>query len=181
MNIAILVWGSLFWDSKDLAFTGEWFYDGPHLPIEFARISGGSRVTLVIKPNYPTVPTLYCVSSNKSLDTARENLRIREGTENIDNIGYIDFNSNTHFVRPNNSFVIDIITSWNRGKKFDAIIWSDFAPNFYNKLNIPLSTVSIVNFILNLRQSEKESAKQYIRNAPTQIQTRFRLEIEMSF
>ena len=40
MKIAILAWGSLIWQPKELAYnkTFGWQKDGPILPIEFARI-----------------------------------------------------------------------------------------------------------------------------------------------
>src|SRR5690349_24345965 len=95
MKIGIIVWGSLYWQPRELLFTGEWFFDGPELPIEFARISRGNRISLVIKPNWNSVRTLYCVSALSNLHDARENLRLRERTSSIDNIGYLDFRSNT--------------------------------------------------------------------------------------
>jgi hypothetical protein len=177
MNIAILVWGSLFWDPRDLAFNGEWHYDGPPLPIEFARISGGNRVTLVIKPGYPTVPTLYCVSTNHTLADARENLRAREGTDNINNIGYLDFSSDTHQVRRNNSGILETIRIWNIVKNFDAVIWSDFAPNFQDTLNVALRADTICNFVRQLSPTDRDIAIAYIMRAPMQIETRFRTSV----
>lgn len=81
MSIAILGWGSLCWDPRDLAITGEWIFDGPMLPVEFARISGGKRITLVIKNGFEPVNTLYVISSLQDLDEAGENLRRREVRE----------------------------------------------------------------------------------------------------
>lgn len=50
MKIAVLGWGSLIWDQGNLQINDDrWHTAGPLLPIEFARISGGSRLTLVIK------------------------------------------------------------------------------------------------------------------------------------
>ena len=38
-NIAILGWGSLIWDPRDLQFDGQWRENGPLFPIEFSRPS----------------------------------------------------------------------------------------------------------------------------------------------
>ncbi len=38
MKIAILGWGSLIWDRRDLQIAGDWQQGGPVLPIEFSRI-----------------------------------------------------------------------------------------------------------------------------------------------
>jgi hypothetical protein len=181
MKIAILVWGSLFWDPRTLEKTDEWFYDGPVLPIEFARISGGNRLTLVIKPNFDFVPTLYAVSSHDDFMAARENLQIREKTPNIDNIGFINFTNNTHHVRASNAFILDILAQWNKAKKFDAIIWSDFSPRFTDAIHQPFTLPNVITFLDGLSAEEKVEALKYIRNTPEQITTRFRNPIEQHF
>lgn len=181
MRIAILVWGSLFWDPRNLEKTDEWFYDGPVLPIEFARISGGNRLTLVIKPNFDSVTTLYAVSSNDDFTTARKNLQSREDTPNIDNIGFINFENNTQHVRPSNAFVIEILRQWNEAKEFDAIIWSDFSPRFTDAIHQPFTLPNVITFLNDLPDAEKVEALKYIRNTPQQITTRFRNSIEQHF
>lgn len=82
MNIAILAWGSLIWQPKDLLFYTEfgWKEDGPILPIEFARISKDGRLTLVITENGTFVPTSYTLSKHETLDEAILNLAVREGS-----------------------------------------------------------------------------------------------------
>lgn len=181
MRIAILVWGSLYWDKRNLETTDEWFFDGPVLPIEFARISSGNRLTLVIKPIFDNVTTLYAISAHNTLAEARENLRIREGTENRNNIGFIDFTTNTQQVRQTNAFIIDVLRQWNTGRNFDAIIWSDFSPRFTDAINQQFTLQNAITFIDNLPEAEKRSALQYIRNTPQQITTRFRNAIEQRF
>jgi len=181
MKIAILAWGSLFWDPRNLETTGEWFYDGPLLPIEFARISGGNRLTLVIKSGFDSVVTLYAISPYNTLDEARANLQSREGTPRIDNIGFIDFANNTRQVRAANEFIQPILQQWNEAKGFDAIIWSDFSPRFTDTLGQPFNMANVISFLDQLPDTEKAEALKYIRNAPTQIRTRFRQSIEEHF
>jgi len=43
MKIAVLAWGSLVWDRRDLAVAGNFEPTGPRLPIEFCRVSGDGR------------------------------------------------------------------------------------------------------------------------------------------
>jgi len=181
MRIAILVWGSLYWEPRNLTTTNEWFYDGPALPIEFARISGGNRLTLVIKPTFDNATTLYAISSIETFAEARENLRKREGTENINNIGFIDFSNNTQQVRQSNAFIIDILRQWNVEKNFDAIFWSDFSPRFTDVTQQQFTLQNVISFIDNLPDEQKRSALQYIWNTPPQITTRFRNGIEQQF
>ena len=81
MTIAIIGWGSLIWDPRDLPREGIWQDDGPELPIEFSRISVDARLTLVIDPaDGSPVKTRYVLSPRTSLDDAIEDLRSREGT-----------------------------------------------------------------------------------------------------
>ena len=181
MRIAILVWGSLYWEPRNLVTTGEWFYDGPVLPIEFARISGGNRLTLVIKPAFDNVTTLYAISAFDTFEEARENLREREGTENINNIGFIDFTNHTQQVRQSNAFIIDILRQWNAEKNFDAVLWSDFSPRFTDVTQQQFTLQNVITFIDNLPDEQKRSALQYTRNTPPQITTRFRNGIEQRF
>ena len=81
-TIAILGWGSLIWQPKELELDKEfgWKEDGPTLPIEFARISKDGRLTLVITENGTKVPVLYALSNYQNLDEAVLNLAVREGS-----------------------------------------------------------------------------------------------------
>ncbi len=181
MNIAILVWGSLFWDPRNLETTGEWFYDGPFLPIEFARISNAGRLTLVITPGYNSVPTLYTISSGKTLEQAIDNLRIREDSPSTDNIGHFDFNNNIFSARPANRFMQVILIQWNELKGFDAVIWSDFSPRFKNVTEKPLSVENTISYLDALPEATRQLALKYIKMAPLQIATRMRRPIEEYF
>jgi hypothetical protein len=177
MGIAILVWGSLYWNPGELSTKGEWFFDGPELPIEFARISSNNRLTLVIKPNFAVSRTLYIISGFDNLQQARENLQTREGTTNIDRIGFIDFTSNSQNANPNHAFIFDILRTWNLQKKFDAIIWSDFSPNFTNSTTNNFTVPNIINYLNGLNDVDFILAKDYILKAPEQITTQFRSQL----
>jgi hypothetical protein len=59
MQIAIVGWGSLIWCPGSLQIKSGWHRDGPPLPVEFARISGDGRLTLVIHPGSKEQQTLW--------------------------------------------------------------------------------------------------------------------------
>ena len=80
MRIACLAWGSLVWSPRDLQISSIWFEDGPSVPVEFARQSGGHRLTLVIRNDFQPVTSLWAWMKMASLPDAVENLRVREGT-----------------------------------------------------------------------------------------------------
>ena len=94
MKIAILGWGSLIWDKRDLPIVGDWQKDGPKLWIEFSRISRkGERagcLTLVIDERSEEESiSLYAVSPRTDLAKAIADLQEREGTSQND-IGFCD-------------------------------------------------------------------------------------------
>ena len=49
MKIAVLTWGSLVWERRELQAASDFVADGPLLPIEFCRISRDGRLTLVLE------------------------------------------------------------------------------------------------------------------------------------
>ena len=73
-RIAVLGWGSLLRRSRELSIRGDWQSDGPWLPIEFARISKGGHLTLVIVPRRKSVRTYWALSRYARLKDATDNL-----------------------------------------------------------------------------------------------------------
>ena len=56
--------------------------NGPHLPLEFCRVSGDERLTLVIDETFgATCPTYAALSSFGDLNAALLNLWVREGSK----------------------------------------------------------------------------------------------------
>ncbi len=161
MKTAILGWGSLIWQPKDLKFDTNigWKKNGPVLPIEFARISKDGRLTLVITPNGTEVPTLYSVSSFDSLDLAVLNLKKREGTVE-ENIGSYN-KSKDEFSLKDFSFK-ENITNWIQKEK---VVIKTIDPN------------DRIEYLQNLKGSESALAEEYIRNTPKQIATTYRNQI----
>lgn len=180
MKIAILGWGSLIWQPKELKFDENigWKKNGPVLPIEFARISKDGRLTLVITPNGTDVPTLYAVSSFDNLELAVLNLAVREGSGRM-SIGSYN-KSKDEFFPPN--FPIkekDNIKNWIQTTDYDAVIWT----NLPEKLNLENMTKTEkdpdgrIDYLQNLKGSESALAEEYIRNTPKQIATTYRKQI----
>jgi hypothetical protein len=85
-QIAVIGWGSLISSPGVLRVQSRWHRDGPSLPVEFARISSGNRVTLVIHPPSQNQQTLWASAVSGDLAQVRESLREREGTRRLDTI-----------------------------------------------------------------------------------------------
>jgi hypothetical protein len=85
MRCAVLAWGSLVWDPRNLQVAADFAPNGPLLPIEFCRISRDGRLTLVVDETFGAVCTTYSApSAIETLDAAIENLRLREGAANAE-------------------------------------------------------------------------------------------------
>jgi len=178
MKIAVLGWGSLIWDSRNLQSDGKWNTNGPFLPIEFARISDNSRLTLIIKQNANPVQVLWSYLAIDNLDLARENLKERERTTNINRIGFINLIDNSMSSRYDG--ISEIISEWASEKEIDAVIWTDLGVRFKDKIHKDLNIENIIDYLTNLSEKEQSLAKEYIVNTPEQIRTEYRKGIEQN-
>ncbi len=177
-SVVILGWGSLIWNFDGLKIISDWQKEGPFLPIEFARISMDGKLTLVIKQNSKKVPVLWNLMEFDDLQQAREDLRIREKTPTIENIGFVNLKDDTSHSL-NNEHIINDIKKWAKINEFDAVIWTDLPENFETKLNKPFSLQNIIDYFNSKKQSEIfEKIKEYILKTPKQIETTLRNDLE---
>ena len=168
MRIAIIGWGSLIWNPETLNYIGEWNPRGPILPIEFSRISGNERLTLVIdEANGVPIQTLYAFAATASLEEAIENLKERECT-NSRGIGHVQ-NGDQPQTR-----VEKTILDWVVDNGFDAAIWTALGSNFEQKTGKPYSFENALAYVDSLEGSKKTIALEYISKAPALVQTPFR-------
>lgn len=181
MRIAILGWGSLIWQPKELKYNQSfgWKTDGPFLPIEFARISKDGRLTLVITAKGTIVPTLYALSNYKTIDEAVLDLAIREGSGRK-SIGVYD-KAKDEFL-PNNFKHTKEITEWIKNRDFDAVIWTNLSEkweitNDKNEIR-EIDCSKRLDYLKELKGATSALAEQYIRKTPKQVITEYREKIE---
>jgi hypothetical protein len=168
MKIAILGWGSLIWDQRDLPTLGVWQKGGPVLPIEFSRISSDGRLTLVIdEKNGVPVKTRYVESGSGTLGQAIEDLRKREGTSKS-MIGVASTTIN------NAKAGSDSIKAWDADHKWDALIWTGLPSNFEDIKRIPFTVENGLTYLSSLAGEEKAKAREYIDRAPEEVITPLR-------
>lgn len=163
--IACLGWGSLIWDPDGLPVT-KWHDDGPGLPIEFARLSGGDRVTLVVMPDGPRVTVLWTVLEVETLADAVAALRRREKTKS-DWIGRWPASSRPY---PYN----DEIGPWAEAQGVDAVVWTAIPPKWDDENGRIPSEDEVVTHLSRLSGAARDEPYKYIRQAPGQIQTPYR-------
>ena len=183
MKIAILGWGSLLWQPKDLQFDKEigWSENGPMLPIEFARISKDGRLTLVIVKDLKDVKevkTYFAISNYKTLEEAVLNLAVREGSGR-EQIGSYDKSKDTFSKKV---FFDKNILEWINNTDIDAVIWTNLEEKWDIKNEdgkvIKIVPDERVDYLKNLKNHKRALAEEYIRRTPTQIDTHYRSLIE---
>jgi hypothetical protein len=136
MKIAILGWGSLIWDKRDLPIVGDWQMHGPVLSIEFSYISSDGRLTLVIdEKNGTAVTTQFARSACDNLNDAVASLRKREKTTK-ERIGFVNLMSNTErdWSRQHHPTACDRIKAWARTHNWEAVVWTALTSNFRRSL-----------------------------------------------
>ena len=122
MRVACLAWGSLVWDPRGLALAPPWYEDGPNVPVEFARQSGGHRLTLVLGHSFQVVPSLWAWMDVGDLDDAVESLREREGTV-ARKIGVWKTGHEAPELIPG-------LPAWAADKGAASVIWTALPPKF---------------------------------------------------
>jgi hypothetical protein len=170
MKIACVGWGSLIWDPRELKIKDKkWFKDGPILPVEFVRISGNKRVTLVVDPTAKPLTTLWNLMDTNNFQIAFDSILQREGTI-TKRIHSIDRKSTP------DSEIEKTVQSWLIEKELDSAIWTGLYLN--NKVQDSRPTADeIIGHLKSLSTTELEKAKEYIMKTPEQINTNYRKEI----
>jgi hypothetical protein len=172
MRIAIIGWGSLVWDPRNLARTGGWRTDGPRLPVEFSRISADGRLTLVIHLTSDLQQTYWALSSLDNLEAARENLRARECTGRTS----IHWATRTDAHDPV-SPIVATTQRWLRERTVDAAIWTGLAPTIDGDV-----VANAVAYLSGIGEDDERwrRVREYVVKAPPQIQTRVRRTMQVS-
>jgi hypothetical protein len=172
MRIAILGWGSLVWDKRDLSIRGRFKTGGPRLPLEFSRKSSDGRLTLIIDESHgmPSVPTRYAISRFHHLEDAICDLQHREGAQSKD-IGLMSTGGGEQ--RPPQSKVAEkAIADWLKRNQetIDVVIWTNLGPN----KNFSFSCEVAERYLKSLRGVCREKAIEYLVRAPKEVKTPLR-------
>lgn len=162
--IACLGWGSLIWNPDGLPVS-QWHEDGPELPLEFARLSGGGRVTLVVMPDGPRVPVLWTLLDVSSLEDGAAALRAREGTKP----GWIG-----RWPSHRDDRYANDIGEWARAKDLDGVVWTALPPKWGEENGRIPTVVEVMEYLSALTNETAQEPFKYIRNAPPQIRTPYR-------
>ena len=183
MRIAILAWGSLLWDRRDLMLASPFKPDGPSLPVEFSRVSRDRRLTLVIDEERGTPCTTYVASSaHLDLDQAIDNLRRRENMPGSEGVGFVDTIEHTRsdIAWECHPRAVLAIEHWALRYGYRAAIWTTLASNFHepDKGDGPFSVEAALDYLGALDAGQLDRALQYFRNAPPEIRSPLREAVD---
>jgi hypothetical protein len=119
------------------------------------------------------VQSLWAWSGLSELNRARENLRKREETPNVGNIGFLVVTDKAEHGRfPE---IVQKIRGWAASREdIDAVIWTDLPSNFENVENREFNANNVISFLKNLNSQAKDKAEEYVREAPPQVMTNMR-------
>lgn len=179
MRIALIGWGSLFWNSSGLKIIGGWKEGGPYLPIEFARESEKTPLTLVLFPQASDVQTLWAQTKITDLKEAIAALAKREGTKEV-NIGYfsrLDGSSRCNAVPE----VLARIEKWTDEKELDAVVWTDLKARFRKDLKMEVNEENVFDRISELPTEDFEKEGKYVTRVHDQIDTKIRRMLRLKF
>lgn len=172
--IVCIGWGSLIWCPKALPVASTWRSDGPDLPVEFARESGGRRITLVICDGRAAITVLWAALEAPTLDDAKRALAMREGIQpkNIRrSIGYwspADVSEHTE---------TSAIGRWAIDHAIHGVVWTALKPKIGDNYRVPTQE-EVIRYLDALTGSDRADAEEYVRLAPRQIVTPYRTAIE---
>jgi hypothetical protein len=173
MKIVCLGWGSLIWDSGNLLTQGEWFADGPLVPVEFLRKSSNGRITLVLNNTAKPVQSLWIEMGTTDLEVAKKSLGKREYENASDD--WIRKNIGVWMKGENSPELIPSLETWTQTKNIDAVIWTALPCKHPTSDElVPAEKAEVIDYLKNLTDEKLENAKRYIINAPTQIDTNYR-------
>jgi hypothetical protein len=182
---AILAWGSLVWDPRELQTAAQFVANGPLLPIEFCRISSDGRLTLAIDETFGAMCKTYSApSALENLDAAIENLRAREGIADAWSVGFVELGSGgqSDAAMERHKQAVATIAAWTESNAYDAAIWTALKSDFdeWGKAGEPFSVSAAIQYLETLESENADTfarALTYIRKAPPEVETPVREEV----
>jgi hypothetical protein len=185
MKIAVLAWGSLVWDPRDLRRAAGFTANGPLLPIEFCRVSHDGRLTLVIDESFGAICKTYSApSALQHLAAAIENLYQREGMLSARGVGFVEPASGqpSDIAIERHPEAVATIAAWATANGYDAAIWTALASNFddLNAGGEPFSVTAAIRYLEALEGRDAAAfagALAYVRKAPPEVETPVRDEV----
>lgn len=182
-GIVCIGWGSLVWNPEGLPLCSGWHAGGPELPVEFARQSANKRMTLVICPGLLRVPTRWAVLDVPDLNSAKRALAVREWDRALKNPSWIEKYVG-YWERATDSrhgMESDVIAAWGSGRGLDGVVWTNLPCRINGANQAMPSEHEVIESLSSLHGQERELAEEYVRKAPSEVDTLYRRRIVREF
>jgi len=177
-RIACLAWGSLLWKPGVLPLAGPWRAGGPPLPLEFARVSDGGELAIVLCEGAPDAPTWWAELDVPDLSRARELLRQREeidprwaglvGSVSVPPAGDALAAGPWHAR----------IAAWAVERGLNGVVWTALPPKSPGGASTLPSADEAVAYLRGLQGDRAGHARRYVQQVPAEIRTPYRRVIE---
>ncbi len=180
-RIAILGWGSLYWDREPRfdRWHGGWYAGrGPVLKLEYSQIvpEKDNGLALVIDPRAGSRCQVgHAFSKRTTLATAVSDLAKREETTE-DNIGRLvarDGSAHGHDLETLRS-----ILDWALRTRVEAVVWTDTAANFKERCGRSFTVQAAIAHIRSLNPETKARVAEYIWRSPPFVRTPLRRALQ---
>jgi hypothetical protein len=148
-----------------------WQEDGPHLPVEFTRVSSDGRITLVLTEGALPVQVLWVPLKVDDLDQAIAALAQREDVKRLNAIGRVPTTAPSGDVHA-------AIRSWASSREICGVVWTALKPglDLTNRGVVP-TLDQLREHIGRLSPKARSEALNYVLRAPPQVETRLRKTI----
>ncbi|MEM7745882.1 MAG: hypothetical protein AAF409_19450 [Pseudomonadota bacterium] len=173
---AVLGWGSLIWDLDDLApkVSLPWHMrSGPHLPMEFTRISPKRKMGLAVCLDLDhgvDCPTHAIASRRSSLSEVISDLAARERAP-LEMIGGVCLTTGE---RQGREGIAAIVAEWCGDAGWAGAVWTDLQSNYAEMSGHPFSVAAAIAYLKTLDGESLEEAVRYLALAPAETRTPLR-------
>ena len=180
MRIAVLGWGSLIWDRRDLMLAGPCRPTGPNLPVEFSRVSRDGQLTLVIDEDAHASRDLAHQHPRRSRSGDRQSAPA-QGMP----VPRVSASSTPRHTRNDTAWqrhprALVTIETWAMRNGYRSVIWTALASNFHepDMAGVPFSVEAAMAYLAALDCERLGTALRYFRNAPPEIRTALRTAVD---
>jgi len=179
-RIACIAWGSLVWDPRTLPLAGEFREDGPWLSVEFSRVALDGRVTLILDPTARAVRTHWVPLAVESLEEAVTALGMREKIapgRRPDWVGRMRRTDPTPGFEASNP-APRALAAWLEERELDAVVWTALPARGPDGASKRPDFDCLLRHLEALEGEARIRAEEYIRRAPSSIDTDHRAKFE---
>lgn len=185
MRIAILAWGSLIYDPRNLSLASDWRASNLYLPLEFSRISHkgdmeGCLSLVVDAANGSLCSVAFAESRRADLSCVINEMVTREGVSFRSSIGYLNLKHgkiNRYAERWYADHCANI-ADWARRHGFEGVVWTNLQSNFEDKQEVPFTPTTAISYLESLPLEKRARALRYINDAPSFVNTRVRYLVQ---